>query len=537
MRRGRKYRRLSGALRSLGREQHGFTVIEGVVGALLLTVGALATLQVLDAGTRNTYRAEESQVLNNRLQAELEEIRRLPYSEIALTEAPAASGDPNDPRWRVSGSRYALDRSGAELAEMVVDGGAIPGGGTVEGGQVEPGPEPFSAGDISGEIYRFVAWTGDPECPECGAGLVKRVVVAATVDEAAVSFERAFQEIQTEIVDPEATLDDNPAPYEDEIDAGTGSLWLTDTPCDASGPQPPAADHAAHDTRARCADGPQTGGARGAPDLMAPEAPELDPEYPAEEQPVFDYATDSEPAEGGAEDLGIAMPWPSNDSCVVEPVLSVEDLRKLQEGVLEPLAEAPEDLDGLLDLPGADPNKQLRRHTWLSPPVSGSGAELLGKATLELFSKTVNGAVHPGEICVSLFVRQTVDVPVCADEACDGEPLQAPLEIDVPVVNVGPATNLDGTFCHQGLSLPYFRCSRTTWPGEWTKVPVPMEFSALDSTGAQAPLVLADGDRIGVSVMVKKGGTAPGAGLEFMYDAVGFESRLELETDQLIAFG
>lgn len=519
-------------------EQSGFSIVEGVIGALLLTVGALGTLQVFDAGTRNTYRAEESQSLNNRLQAELEQIKALPYGEVALTEAPASSADSNNPRWRVSGTRYALDRSGSDLSEMVYNGGEVPGGGTVEGGVVEPGPDPFTVGDVSGQIHRFVAWTGDPECPECGAGLVKRVVVAATIDEAPVSFERSFQEIQTEIVDPEATLDDNPAPYEDEIDASAVPLWLTDTTCVYSQRQTLTGDHAAHNTRGRCADGEQTGEVRGAPDLIVGELPNIEEEEDEENPVRYDYATDSEPEdeEAAAEDIGIAMPWPSADSCATESALGVAAAREAADGTLAPLATAPGDLDGLLDLPGEDPNKRLRVHTWVSPPVTGSGAELVGKGTLELRTETVNGAVHQGEICATLFVRRTVDVPVCA-EPCEGEPTETPLEVDLPMLNTGPQTDLEGLRCQQGNELPYFACSMTSWPTSWAKLSMPMDFIAVDSTGATTPATLEPDDRVGLSLMVKRGGTEPGAGLEFMYDAIGFESKLELEADQLIPFG
>jgi hypothetical protein len=521
-----------GRLRS---EQGGFSIVEGVIGALLLTVGALGTLQVFDAGTRNTYRAEESQSLNNRLQAELEQIKALPYGEVALTEAPVSSADSNDPRWRVSGTRYALDRDGSNLSQMVYNGAEAPDGETVEGGEVTPGPEPFTVGDVSGQIHRFVAWTGDPGCPECGAGLVKRVVVAATIDEAPISFERRFQEIQTEIVDPDATLDDNPAPYQDEIDAGTVSHFLTDTTCVESERHVLTSDHPAHNTRGRCEDGEQTGEIRGAPDLMLGEPPNEDNEPDPENLVQFDYATDSEPAEGAGEDIGIAMPWPAGNSCVTESTLGVAQAREAVDGTLA-LETAPGDLDGLLDLPGSDPNKHLRVHTWVSPPVGGSGGALAGKGTLELRTKTINGAAHQGEICATLFVRRTVDVPVCA-EPCAGEPTQVPLEVDVPVLNTGSQTELEGLRCEQGNQLPYFACSMTSWPTAWSEVSMPMDFVGADSTGATGPVDLQPGDRVGVSLMVKRDGTEPGQGLEFMYDAINYESRLELETDQLIPFG
>lgn len=519
-------------LSRLRSEERGMTIVEGVVAALLLTLGALSALQVFDAGARNTFRAEQSQVINNRLQAELEEIRRLPYVDIALEEQPGSSANSNDPRWRVQGTRYAVGRDGSGLKEMVYKGGVKPDGGTVTSGKVPPGPDPFTIGDISGEIYRFVVWTGDPNCPSCGAGLVKRVIVSARLDDTGISGDRAFQEIHTEIVDPEATLDDNPPPFENEVDAGTTQFWLTDTACEFFEKQPITGEHETHNTGGRCSDGTQTGAAPGAPDLMYGEAPKLDPEFPSGEQPVFDYATDVEPAAGGDSDIGLMMKWPTSNNCQLESPFGVANARKLLDGQLAPLSEEPGELDGLLGQPSADADAQIRRHVWISPPVAGEGGTLEGKGTLELYSQTVNGAVHPGALCVTLFVRRAVEVP-CLESACPGAVVR---EVDVPVVNVGEATNLEGMFCAAGVQQTYARCSRTTWPGDWSRIAVPLTFTGVDSSGGTVPLELPAGSRVGISVMVEESGTLPGQGLEFMYDAVGFESRLELETDHIIPF-
>ena len=64
---------------------------------------------------------------------------------------------------------------------MVINGGSLYGGGTVSGGTIDPTPEPFSSGDVSGTIYRYVAWKDDPNCLPLvcpGAQDLKRVVVA-----------------------------------------------------------------------------------------------------------------------------------------------------------------------------------------------------------------------------------------------------------------------------------------------------------------------------------------------------------------------
>src|SRR5688500_17813928 len=96
-------------------DQRGATILEGVVAALVLTMGALGVLRVFDAGARNTRRAEQSQVVNDKLQSELEEIRQIPYAQVALTSLPTTVGDSNNPRHRVSGSRYATSRDGTGL--------------------------------------------------------------------------------------------------------------------------------------------------------------------------------------------------------------------------------------------------------------------------------------------------------------------------------------------------------------------------------------------------------------------------------------
>ena len=529
------------ALRRLRTEESGLTIVEGVVAALVLAMGALGTLQIFDAGTRNTYRTEQSQVVNNRLQAELEEIRQLPYEEIALTAQPAASGDSSNPRWRVSGTRYATAGDGTGLKEMAFNTGAVPGGGTVSGGAVDPGPDPFTAGDVSGDIYRFVTWDTDPSCADCGAGVMKRVIVAATIDDTAVVAERAFQEVQTQVVDPEATPTDNPAPDDDEVESATAQFWLTDTPCDSDTRIPPSADHLAHNTRGRCADGLKTGDTRGAPDVMYIQGPALDPDYPPSGQPLFDYATDLEPADPASDD-GLQMVGADSDSCQLESVLGVLNLRKALEGLLAPLAVGTtvNAHDGLLDVVTSEGNKQLRVHKWLSPPMTVDSGELLGRGTLELFTKTVNGQSYRGEICATLFIRQEVTVPKCLLVSLLGVCLSVEnvtIEADIPVVNVGGGTSIDGVVCDPGasLSLTYFRCRKDPWPTDWTKLSFPLDFVGINAAGTVTPLVLPANSRIGLALMVKKGGTA-GQGLEFMYDAVGYESRLEVTTNKILPF-
>src|SRR5207247_3114252 len=70
------------------------------------------------------------------------------------------------------------------------------------------------------------------------------------------------------------------------------TFWLTDTPCSFDSRQPITASHFTHNTLGACSDGMQTGATSGAPDLMYTRAAALDPNYPADQQPLYDYATD-----------------------------------------------------------------------------------------------------------------------------------------------------------------------------------------------------------------------------------------------------
>ena len=67
------------------RREQGFTVVEVLVGAIILVVGILATISVLNSSRRLTVVAEHQTTLAQRAQNELERVLSLPYSQVALT--------------------------------------------------------------------------------------------------------------------------------------------------------------------------------------------------------------------------------------------------------------------------------------------------------------------------------------------------------------------------------------------------------------------------------------------------------------------
>jgi type II secretory pathway pseudopilin PulG len=454
--------------------QGGFTLIEVVIAIFLLMLGSLTILSLVDASTRNNYRVEQSQVTVNQLEAELERIKRLPFNEVALTTTPASSADQENPAWRVGGGQFALERDGTDLRPLVVNGGALEGGGTVTGGTLSATPTPFQSGDIGGTISRYVVWVNDTRCPETvcpGSQDIKRVIVAATLDSTAPGGDRAYQELQTDLVDPEAT------PVEDDVPNGGGeegsfaTFYLTDTPCNQTERQPLTGDHNTHNTLGTCSNGPKSGDTPGAPDLMFTDPPKLDTAFPADQQPLYDYATDVEPAVGAENDKGLQIRHSNLTGCISSPTL----------------------IDGV-------PSQKV--HRWLTPPIPDDFELLLdGEATLSLWTRTLNGGAHPGRICVFLYARKTnlLGVPV-----------------DVLMANQDITDAL------------WFPHEEETWPRtNWTELHIDMNF-------AYAAGSILEGERLGLAISVEKNGTNPGDGLEFMYDHPSFDSRLQIKTSSIL---
>jgi hypothetical protein len=498
----------------------GFTVVEVMVAAMVLALSALAVMGLVDATSRNNLRAQQSQVVNNRLQQEMEAIKQLPYSKVGLTSLPAHSTDIADPDYRVSGAQFNVNGGGAPANwNLVYNGGhSNETGAEVSGGTIDPGPTTFHNGNVKGKIYRYVVWKPESNCTNCAhepnsdsylgsqVNWFKHVTVAVTVDQTASGGTRTYQELQSDIGNPEAgqgsgsgggTSNNNKTPW---------TFWLTDTPCNNDTRQPIDSDHLTHDTFGACSKGLTTGppgslGANaGAPDLMftAP-APCLNNDCTTP-QPLHDYATDVEPGCGSvdctSDDKGLQELLPTNalngGSCAM-------DLNAL----------TPAGLTSLLSL-GSDPEWYV--HKWVSPqtPSNWNSILLNGTGTLSLWTQTVGGASYAGRICVWLFTRH----------------LNAAVPVDTIAVNT---STIDACNPSRQISanLTYFPCTHSSWPsGQWTEIHVPLSFSALS---------LPAGDRLGLAVGVERQGTN-GSGLQFMYDAPTYDSRLEVNTTSALPF-
>lgn len=365
-------------LRRLGAEQSGFTLIEIMVSALILASVALGSMQVLASSAKVNYRSEQAQVAIDKAQAELEALRTLDFDQVALNAEPP-SAPPGGPTDRLAPSCtnqgvstdgcFALNDNGTNLAPLVVEGGELEDGSTVTGAAIAAGPEPFTNGDVSGNVYRYVVWQNDYACAESqcpGMQDRKRMVIVVTLDRTADG-SRPYREVQSDVIDPELGKDIQPQPTPQE-EVTAQQFWMTNTPCDGAVRTFPESDNSLHNTLGTCA-------GTNPPDLLAPEPPSLNPSFLPEQQPLFDFATDIEPLSGGDSDKGLQIRRDGASGCNYTPS-------------------------------GTAPRE--RTHRWVTDPIPSDATFVVdGEANLELWSQTLGGVAASGRVCVFLFIRET----------------------------------------------------------------------------------------------------------------------------------
>lgn len=465
----------------------GFTIVEVVVAVLVLVVAALATFGLLSSATRNTARAKATQVALDRAQQEVEALRSLTNEELAMTAIPSPSSDQLSPSYRVNAGtgKFALTREppGA-YATMVVNGGVLYGKsgeeGVISGGVVNPGPIPFTSGDVSGEIYRYVVWRNDESCSEekCpGTQDYRQIVVAVKLDKPGnQAAERGYVEVQSNFVDPTDSSANDPAPGPEGKVVTAQQLYLSDTPCAASGTterQAIAGDHPLHNTLGLCVNGLQTGTEKGAPDtLLLGGPPDPAPEVPGD-PPLYDYADDF-----------YLEPTPDTDKGV--------QIRK-------------DETSGCHYVPTGTTNPESQVHRWVTDPM-GSSFTMTGNVTIEFYTRTLNDEPYTGTLCVYLYSRHE-----------EGSPLEA---TDTRLTNTNGGTPY-WTYTPEG---------NVNWPQyEWKRLRLEMTFN-------NAPYTIPAGDRLGVALSVERSNT-PADAIPIMYDHPDSATRIEVDTSTPIDGG
>jgi hypothetical protein len=466
------------------RGEAGLTIIEVVVAALVLAIGAMATFGILASATKNAARAKASQVALDLAQEEMERLRAIPYDNLAVSSAPTPSSSPLSPDSRVIGSTFALQRSPVgEPEPLVIDeNGFGPKSEFVSGSP--------SAGGVTGTMYRYVVWRNDDSCPEeeCpGTEDYKQVVIAVQPSKpGSQAAERGYVEVQSGRIDPE-TLNEPPLDDDDDEEEETGGggsvtaqqFYLSDTPCAAGGTTARstiAGDHLLHNTLGTCASGLKTGSAElGAPDALLPSGPP-DPDPEDDSNPLlYDYSNDFYIEPTPDTDKGLQIRHDDTEGCQYVPTGA------------------------------ASPESQV--HRWVTDPFA-LDFSMSGKVTLEFYTRTLNDNLYTGKLCVYLFDR--------SEETVDGELIAK-----------------DSFLADQGSGdLYWFYKPEGSgfWPrNSWTKVRLTMDFQ-------DVPHTIDDGNRLGVALSVDPAFT-PADAIPVMYDHPNYPTRIEVDTTTPIEGG
>lgn len=200
--------KLRARLRALSRSnrdgESGFTIVEVLVAAFILVLGALAIFMTFAAAIHNVQRSRESQIGISVAQREVERIRVIPFDSIRLKTSPTAPSVPNDknPFSRVTKSGgqdwFNVVRDTAKPTDfqplLVPTGAPSP---TPEVDVETPGVRSSDGTEVT--VYRFVTC----EQEEAGRCVAKRLIVDVLPTPKAnlASYQRNYTELQSTIVD------------------------------------------------------------------------------------------------------------------------------------------------------------------------------------------------------------------------------------------------------------------------------------------------------------------------------------------------
>lgn len=158
--RTRRRRRRSG--------EDGFGLVEVISSLAIIFVGFFALASAIGSSARMVTQGGQRQIAANQASALLEDLRNVPYVNVALSTQPAHAADTTNPDYYVDdgGLGYDYDHDGT-YETLVVDNGAgqVTHVGTVV---VEP---------TSLTLYQYVTWVDDPSIT--GTQDYKRVTAVA----------------------------------------------------------------------------------------------------------------------------------------------------------------------------------------------------------------------------------------------------------------------------------------------------------------------------------------------------------------------
>jgi type II secretory pathway pseudopilin PulG len=194
----------------LGRED-GFTIVEALVAAFILTLGSLAVFMTFVAAIHNVQRSKETQFGISVAQREMEWVRAHPFANVATTGvAPKAEpANAKSPLNRVlsGGAKFLVVRGEAGSKTPALNNQMAFVDGVSEGFPVSKKVK-FVEGtktdkQVQATVYRFVLCEeAGKTATQCQAKRVIIDVVPKVATDGAANYQRSYYELQSTILNP-----------------------------------------------------------------------------------------------------------------------------------------------------------------------------------------------------------------------------------------------------------------------------------------------------------------------------------------------
>jgi Tfp pilus assembly protein PilV len=185
--------------------QDGFTLVETVIAAFVVTVGIAGLAFAFDSSRRLTLLSERRTAMAHRAQLELERLQTYAWGELAMASAPAHSSEKTNPDYYVNSApakctsendgcyAWNTEATGEEETLVYAKNGECKAGVTTECGVAAASPTgrncsaktgacEWSDGLVEGRVYDFVTWHTDSNCTGCAnrEKAAKRLTVVVT---------------------------------------------------------------------------------------------------------------------------------------------------------------------------------------------------------------------------------------------------------------------------------------------------------------------------------------------------------------------
>jgi Tfp pilus assembly protein PilV len=214
------------ALRERARAEAGMGLVEVLVAALVLTIGALALVGGLDSARKLTLLSERRTAMAHRAQLEIERLQTYPYAELAMFSKPTHSSVKTNPDYYINLASpvkcaaapcFAWNEASTGEEEQVTvatkEGvdcavkeeagcGIVAASPTGRECAKYVGACEWKDGLVEGNVYDFITWHADGKCGKlCPLGEnYKRLTVIVTVKVPAGNHEPAPLRVTTLVI-------------------------------------------------------------------------------------------------------------------------------------------------------------------------------------------------------------------------------------------------------------------------------------------------------------------------------------------------